>query len=346
MTTPNAKHTDAIWGSRELPGVCNLVISSPMFQRLRHIEVMGPVSWVIPSANHTAYEHSIGTAILTQHWMNHLASLYDFVTNEDILCATIASLTRNIGIMPWDSDFREFLAEQEVKVHPKESFSGEIVFHMFHEGRVLEKLDKHKYLIKALIKNNFGTKFEDRTLFMFCMVNSGRYPDATFIDRVLRDAARLGIHHSVNVYDIIDRSYIDRDKMLVIPTFALEPLMALREEIETLLAPNATLASIKTMGKSAWKTTNIMPLATKSQKKLMDITDTTFITHPHFAFFHRELIDKRFPILVEEKRFENRAEVLDWVKYHPLRLHHQYHTSTVHKGTTGGVYILREFLVI
>lgn len=155
-TTPNSKHIDTIWGTHELPVECNLIINTPMFQRLRYIEVMGPASWIIPSANHTMYEHSIGTAILTQHWMNHLASLYDFITTDDILCATIASLTRNVGAMPWDSTFREFLVEKGARAHPKETFSGEMVFHMFSEGRILDKMDHHKYLIKALMKNNFA----------------------------------------------------------------------------------------------------------------------------------------------------------------------------------------------
>jgi hypothetical protein len=350
MTTPTVKHVDTIWGTHELPDVCNLIINTPMFQRLRYIEVMGPASWIIASANHTMYEHSIGTAILTQHWMNHLASLYDFITTDDILCATIASLTRNVGAMPWDSTFREFLVEKGARAHPKETFSGEMVFHMFSEGGILDKMDHHKYLIKALMKNNFakgnegGTQFDDRNLFMFCIVNSGRYPDAALIDRMLRDASRLGINHSINIYDIIDRSYIDRSKMLVIPVFVLKPLMGLREQIETLMAHNVTFASLKIMGKNAWKSTDIMVSATKTQKELMDITDLTFVTHPHFAFFHGDIVDKRFPIMVDEKHFETRDEVMDFIKHHPLQQNHQYHTSTIHKVTTG-MYILREFLV-
>ena len=350
MTTPCAKHTDTIWGTHELPGVCDLIIMTPMFQRLKHIEVMGPVSWVVPSANHTVYEHSIGTAILTQHWMIHLASLYDFITADDILCVTVASLVRNIGVMPWDSTFREFLAEQGVEFHPKESFSGEMVFHMFSKGRILEKLGKHKYLIKALVKNNFakgnqGGPFDARNQYMFCIVNSGRYPDATFIDRMLRDASRLGIDHAISVRDIVDRSYIDDENMLVIPEDILNPLLYIREQVETLVASNVTFAAIKTMGKNTWESTSIMISATKTQKGLMDITDLTFVSHPHFAFFHRDMLERRLPTLVEENHFEAREGVLEFLKYHPQELNHQYNTSVINKGSTR-LYILRKFFVL
>lgn len=343
------KHIDTIWGIHELPEVCNMIIKTPMFQRLRNIQVMGPVSWVAPSANHTVYEHSIGTAIFTKLLMNHLASLYDFVTPDDILCATIASLVRSVGAMPWDSTFREFLVEKGADFYLKETFSGNMVFHMFSEGRVLEKLAKHKYLIKALVKNKFGEgndggPFDTRYLYMFCIVNSGRYPDATFIDRMLRDASRLGISHSLSVRDIIDCSRINPNNTLEIPDLILTPLLKIREQIDTFVANDVT-AAMKVMGKNAWKSSDIMIRATKTHKELMDITDLTFITHPHFAFFHREMSARSLPIMAEEKHFELSNEVSAFIEDHPLEPNHQYHISSVNKRNNR-LFILRTFLVL
>lgn len=44
----------------ELPPYVGEIINTAEFQRLRNIKKMSIVSFVIPSANHTLYEHSIG----------------------------------------------------------------------------------------------------------------------------------------------------------------------------------------------------------------------------------------------------------------------------------------------
>ena len=56
---------DEVHGTIEFSGLEGRVIDSSCFQRLRRIKQMSITNLVYPCANHTRFEHSLGTAHLS-----------------------------------------------------------------------------------------------------------------------------------------------------------------------------------------------------------------------------------------------------------------------------------------
>lgn len=64
---------DAVHGDIRLSDDKIRLIDTPTFQRLRGIKQLGTTSLVYPSAVHTRFEHSLGTAWVTEQLIAALA---------------------------------------------------------------------------------------------------------------------------------------------------------------------------------------------------------------------------------------------------------------------------------
>ncbi|MGL6298438.1 MAG: HD domain-containing protein, partial [Methanobacteriaceae archaeon] len=63
---------DSIHGDLNISSFEQEILDSPQLQRLRHIKQLGFISLVYPGANHSRFEHSIGTMYLASKIANHL----------------------------------------------------------------------------------------------------------------------------------------------------------------------------------------------------------------------------------------------------------------------------------
>jgi len=79
------------------------IVDHPFFQSLRHRRQMGTCSWVFPSANHTRFEHSLGTYSITRErtarWMDCGA-----ITEEDAHNINLYGLLHDIGHGPYSHE--------------------------------------------------------------------------------------------------------------------------------------------------------------------------------------------------------------------------------------------------
>lgn len=335
------EYIDNIYGVRKLPKSCGAVVNTATFQRLRHIAVLGPVQWVIPSMNHTMFEHAIGSAIVTYEWMRHLSTRYHsrfIISEKDIECAAIASLLRHIGCMPWNDTFHEFRNSNHPSTKTKEIFSREIAREMFNKDGPLAHMEHHREFILDLITGTVKPCDYFKT-FIFTVVHAT--VDASFFDRTLRDANRFGINHGIRVMTIITASVITETFILEIPIEVLNPMMRLRSQVDTHIAKNTEIAAMKVLIKQAWAHVPMMELVCKGDvRTLLDITDTTFQYHVHFAFFYQDIVSKRFPELMGVRYMTTHDEVLKLVA-EEWGVNH--HISTIRTGFDTYTFVVREF---
>ena len=64
---------DNIHGYIKLDTVASSIVDTPVFQRLRNIHQTGIMYLVFPTANHSRFEHSIGTYHLATQMISNIA---------------------------------------------------------------------------------------------------------------------------------------------------------------------------------------------------------------------------------------------------------------------------------
>ena len=85
-------------------------IDTPEFNRLRKVSQTATVQFVYPSATHTRFEHSVGTAILAENIFNRLTANKLFFENEEeedtiCKCVSLAGLLHDLGHGPFSHLF-------------------------------------------------------------------------------------------------------------------------------------------------------------------------------------------------------------------------------------------------
>ena len=104
---------DSVYGDINLNKFEVSIMDMPQFQRLRRIKQLGLISLIYPGANHTRFEHSIGTMNLG----SKLAEELELEKDEIELIKESYSNTISIGVMR--PNFDNGLTSDEKK-HPTE----------------------------------------------------------------------------------------------------------------------------------------------------------------------------------------------------------------------------------
>ncbi|MEI6678144.1 MAG: HD domain-containing protein [Mariniphaga sp.] len=93
---------DPVWGFIELDSDLHLeLIEHPYFQRLRRIKQLGLSSLVYPGANHTRFEHAIGTMHLVRSAIDVLKKKGNKITEDEEEGVMAALLLHDIGHGPF-----------------------------------------------------------------------------------------------------------------------------------------------------------------------------------------------------------------------------------------------------
>ena len=101
-STKNKIVNDPVWGFIELDTDLHLeLIEHPYFQRLRRIKQLGLSSLVYPGANHTRFEHAIGTMHLVRSALDVLKKKGNKITEEEEEGVMAALLLHDIGHGPF-----------------------------------------------------------------------------------------------------------------------------------------------------------------------------------------------------------------------------------------------------
>ncbi|HYQ58872.1 MAG TPA: HD domain-containing protein, partial [Draconibacterium sp.] len=77
------------------------LLEHPIFQRLRHIKQLGLSYLVFPGANHTRFEHAIGTVYLMRQAISSLRLKGHHINEEEAEAVSIAILLHDVGHAPF-----------------------------------------------------------------------------------------------------------------------------------------------------------------------------------------------------------------------------------------------------
>ncbi len=184
---------DEIHGTIEFSDLEEKIIDSRQFQRLRRIKQMSVTNLVYPGANHSRFEHSIGTA----HLSSLIAKRLDF-DGEQIKKVKLYGLLHDIGHTPFSHEgehvLRNHVGDHE-KLGEKKILHGEIADILSENYDPKEILEIGKEPIGNIISSDIGS---DR------------------MDYLERDAQNTGVAYGIIDMDrIIHTLVMDNGKLCI-----------------------------------------------------------------------------------------------------------------------------------
>ncbi len=130
---------DPIYGRVVLSELEQLIINTPEMARLRRIQQLGLADIAFPGANHTRFEHSVGTLFIANKMAKALA-----LPEEEIVKVRLAALLHDIGHCAFSH-----VVESVLKRNP--------AYQPVIDGK---KFVKHEMFTKYIVSNSFHTKPE------------------------------------------------------------------------------------------------------------------------------------------------------------------------------------------
>ncbi|MGB9167937.1 MAG: HD domain-containing protein [Nitrososphaeraceae archaeon] len=171
------------------------IIDTPVFQRLRKIRQLAGAHLVYPSAQHTRFEHSLGTM--------HLAGLAGqtlldkgYIEKKDQLeCLRLAALLHDIGHGPFSHLFEEVLNGSGISTSSHENMGKKII----RETIIKDILEKYGYDSDCICNLSFG---ESPIMFYNEIIAGGLSSD--IMDYLPRDSFFTGVEYGkIDYYRLI-----------------------------------------------------------------------------------------------------------------------------------------------
>ncbi|MHA1519567.1 MAG: HD domain-containing protein [Promethearchaeota archaeon] len=204
------------------------IIDCPQFKRLRGVAQLGPTSFVFPGANHTRFEHSLGTYQLSLLYLERLLQIPEFKTkltdergefSDSIKYFILTGLLHDIGHYPYshwieEMDFPdEKYGSWKFKSHEKRG--AEILKSNELKDILTNKWKIDVNILGQCIADNYLR--DDISVFQ-SLINS--IIDVDHVDYLRRDSIHCGVPYG-NGYDvdrIIDSLYFDKTQGKIIVT--------------------------------------------------------------------------------------------------------------------------------
>lgn len=206
---------DTIHGSVKVSGLTLEIMDSPEFQRLRGIKQTGLANMVYPGANHTRFEHSLGTSVVAEKMARSLE-----LDERDSRLLTTACLLHDIGHGPFSHTLEmvthELLGIDHMEVTKRVIMGKYDILYDSKDGKcdipdLLAKYDVRPDDVASLITGVHEpgldlfvapSKSKPKQKAYLSMLVHGT-ADADQMDYLLRDA-----HHTGVAYGVIDMERI------------------------------------------------------------------------------------------------------------------------------------------
>ncbi len=186
---------DPIHGHLRLEDWQIAIIDTPEFQRLRRISQIGFANLVYPGANHTRFEHSLGTMHIARTLVEKMEA-----DNDEKREIVASALLHDIGHAPF-SHCSEVILSRYLKI------AHEDVERILRRGRIKEVLKELGFKISRIIRHIKGQSE--------CNVVSGDI-DADRMDYLVRDSHYTGVAYGVfDISRLLNKISFEGKKMII-----------------------------------------------------------------------------------------------------------------------------------
>lgn len=217
---------DNIHAYIEVDSIAKSIIDTPEFQRLRRILQGGVLHYVFPTANHSRFEHSIGTYYLAKKLINNLKTNQpELNISDDIIkIVSVAALCHDLGHLMYSHMFDDIFLPQLDKfkylgkyaIHEERSIL--ILKHMINKYNI--DINKDELLvIRDLInpKDNNYDKWNEKYRigkWIFEIVSNPRNNvDVDKFDYINRDNRAIGLKLDVDFSRLIMQARVINDEI-------------------------------------------------------------------------------------------------------------------------------------
>ena len=243
------------------------IVDTVIFQRLRGIRQLAGAHLVYPSAQHSRFEHSIGTMHIAGYAGETLFSKGYFGDEDKVQQLRLAALLHDIGHGPFSHLFEEVLMEKHNINH--EDMGKQII----SRSEISDILGKHGYNSSDICKLSFGQS----NIQFFNEIISGAL-SADMMDYLPRDGLFTGVEYGkIDYHRLISSFEVTTDGHLAInksALYSLESMLISRYEMYKAVYFHKTVRSAEVMLlRSIMLADEQLNLTDKTLNKYLSLTD-------------------------------------------------------------------------
>ena len=243
------------------------IVDTVIFQRLRGIRELAGAHLVYPSAQHSRFEHSIGTMHIAGYAGETLLSKGYFGDEDKVQQLRLAALLHDVGHGPFSHLFEEVLMGKHNMNH--EDMGKQII----SQSEISDILGKHGYNSSDICKLSFGQS----NIQFFNEIISGAL-SADMMDYLPRDGLFTGVEYGkIDYHRLISSFEVTTDGHLAInksALYSLESMLISRYEMYKAVYFHKTVRSAEVMLlRSIMLADEQLNLTDKTLNKYLSLTD-------------------------------------------------------------------------
>lgn len=196
-----------------IPDAIRSIIDTPEFQRLRGTKQLGPTSFVFPGANHTRFEHSLGTYDLSLKYLGSLVNLPCFreicePIDESIKYIVLSALLHDIGHYTFSHWIEEIGRLPNINISKHELRAKEVISTSAIKEMIENQWEVDAGCVFRIINNESTT---DREILIHSIVEGIIGVDR--VDYLIRDSVHCGIDYGrgIDIDRLLGSLHVDHE---------------------------------------------------------------------------------------------------------------------------------------
>ncbi len=211
---------DPVYGYVYINKIEKDIVDSFPIQRLHRLRQLAGAEYVYPGANHTRFEHSIGTMYLAQR-LTENSNLSQYLSKEEFIMIRFAALLHDVGHGPFSHVFEHLLEKFLDKTHE------ELTVWVIKKSELRGIIEKAGYDANDVAKLATGSLHRKGKMFIDQIIQSA--VDVDKLDFIVRDTYHTGAEYGnvdvfrlIHVLDVLDDSLaVDSGALSALESFIL-----------------------------------------------------------------------------------------------------------------------------